>query len=425
MTNRWMFLLRGLRERLWVRPFILCVLSVMGVMLAHLANGSALVEYVPDISRDSIESLLKIIAASMLVIATFAVASMVSAYASASSSATPRALALVIADSTSQNALSSFIGGFIFSVVGLIATMNGFYDEAGRFVMFVFTVLTFVVVIVMFVRWVDSIARLGRLGNTIDRVETATRDAITRRQKDPWLGGRGDEQDIASGIPVAGADIGYVAHIDMLALQDAAEQSDVRIVVACLPGAYTTPDRPVAHVLPGTIKDGNDALMEAIARAFTIRSERAFAQDPRFGIVVLSEIASRALSPAVNDPGTAIDVTGRLVRLLVHWTRSGREAADRSPRFDRVFVPLLSLSDLLDDAFTGIARDGAACVEVAVRLMRALETLTSLGDDAIRAEAVSQAKLALTRSEAAMSIAHDLARVRHSARFATHSVADV
>ena len=35
--------------------------------------------------------------------------------------------------------------------------------------------------------------------------------------------------------------------------------------------------------------------------------------------VVLAEIASRALSPAVNDPGTAIDVLGRLVRVLSRW----------------------------------------------------------------------------------------------------------
>ena len=56
---------------------------------------------------------------------------------------------------------------------------------------------------------------------------------------------------------------------------------------------------------------------KAVAEAFTIGAERTFDQDPRFGLCVLAEIASRALSPAVNDPGTAIDVIGRAVRLLV------------------------------------------------------------------------------------------------------------
>ena len=42
---------------------------------------------------------------------------------------------------------------------------------------------------------------------------------------------------------------------------------------------------------------------EAIAATFVIGGSRVFDQDPRFGLLVLSEIASRALSPAVNDPG--------------------------------------------------------------------------------------------------------------------------
>lgn len=56
--------------------------------------------------------------------------------------------------------------------------------------------------------------------------------------------------------------------------------------------------------------------MSQIARAFLIGDERTFDDDPRFGLVVLSEIASRALSPAVNDPGTAIDIIGTFVRLF-------------------------------------------------------------------------------------------------------------
>jgi uncharacterized membrane protein len=43
--------------------------------------------------------------------------------------------------------------------------------------------------------------------------------------------------------------------------------------------------------------------------------------------------------------------------------------------FDRVAVPELSVADMFDDAFTGIARDGAGAVEVVVRLLKALESL--------------------------------------------------
>lgn len=74
-----------------------------------------------------------------------------------------------VADDTSQNALSTFIGVFIFSVMALIALKNDFYDKAGVFALFVFTVFVFAMVILAFIRWVGNIARLGRLGNTIGR----------------------------------------------------------------------------------------------------------------------------------------------------------------------------------------------------------------------------------------------------------------
>jgi uncharacterized membrane protein len=46
---------------------------------------------------------------------------------------------------------------------------------------------------------------------------------------------------------------------------------------------------------------------------------RYFDEDPRFGLITLSEIASRALSPAVNDPGTAIQIISSYVRLFSLW----------------------------------------------------------------------------------------------------------
>ena len=61
--------------------------------------------------------------------------------------------------------------------------------------------------------------------------------------------------------------------------------------------------------------------------AFTIGDERSFEQDPRFGLVVMTEIASRALSAATNDSGTALDVVGRTIRLLTLWTK--RQQSER------------------------------------------------------------------------------------------------
>ena len=417
MGDRLRFFLNRISERLWVKPLALCLLSIAAAFLAKTSDNTDIGQFVPEITPGSIETLLTIISASMLVIATFAVASMVSAYASASSTATPRSFPLVISDDVSQNALSTFIGAFIFSIVALIALQNGFYDKAGRFGLFALTLVVFAMVILTFVHWVDRIARLGRLGGTIDKVEAAAAAALQQRRCAPTLGGvpAGLRQDGDQAI--FGEAIGYVQRVDVTALQAYAETSRVRITVAALPGTFVAPGRVLAYVTAdaGVLSDIDT---RQIVQAFLIGDDRIFDEDPRFGLIVLSEIASRALSPAVNDPGTAIDIIGTLVRLFAGWSEPLKESDIRPCECDRVEVPEISLRDMFDDAFTAIARDGAGTIEVAGRLQKAFESLASVENVTMRSVARYHAGLALARAEKALELPEDLDVVRKLAKFA-------
>lgn len=410
---------KHLSERLWIKPLIVCALSIAAVFLANFMDTTALGRSLPDVTKESTETLLKIMASSMLVMATFAVASMVAAYASASRSATPRSFPLIIADDLSQNALSAFIGAFIYSVVALVALMNGPYGGPGkRFVLFSLTMLVLVAIIITFIRWVDNIARLGRVEHSINKVEATAAKAIQMRQSAPRLEGVAAFNPPDGSRAVFGKNIGYVQRVDPKKLQACAVKSQLNIVVAALPGTFCTPSRPVAwvsHEASGSVSD-KDA--EAIAATFEIGGSRVFDQDPRFGLVVLSEVASRALSPAVNDPGTAIVITGTFVRLFLLWNECGK--ADKASRvqFDRVAVPKLSVSDMFDDAFTAIARDGASMVEVVVRLLKALESLAAIDNHPLRDNALRHARLALIRAEISLKAPDDLRTVREAARFA-------
>lgn len=416
MNDRIRFILRRIGERLWVKPLLMCLLSIAAVFLAKLADDTGLARFVPSISPESIETLLSIIASSMLVIATFAVGSMVSAYASASTTATPRSFALIVADDVSQNALSTFIGVFIFSIIGLIALKNGFYDKAGRFALFVLTLLAFAMVIITFVRWVDRIARLGRLGETVHKVEAATASALRLRRRTPTLRGVPAESSNWGGEPLHGDSIGYVQRVDVPALQACAEAHGLRITIAALPGTFATPERVLAQVVSEEEKL-SEAGRQQITKAFVIGESRTFDEDPRFGLIVLSEIASRAMSPAVNDPGTAIDILGRFVRLFALWCGPPEKDEVQAPECNRVAVPALAIQDMFDDAFGAIARDGAGAVEVAIRLQKALRSLAACGDAVMREVVVHHSRLALARAERALVIPQDVEAVRDLARF--------
>ena len=412
MRENLLFHWNRIREKLWVKRLLVSLMSVAFAFLATLAYQTNASVWVPDVSIESIESMLNLVTSSMLVIAMFAVGAMVTAYASASNSATPRAFSVVLADDTSQNALSVFIGVFIYGAVSLVALQNDLYEHAGRFALFVVSVLVFALVILTFIRWMDSIARLGRMGNTIDKVEVAVAASFVSRLKQPYLGGKpGSNSTTLQGVPLVLSKVGYLQRVDMPSLQACAEKFDIEIEMVVLPGKFCTPANPVAFI-QGSPQQQIDCLAE-LAAAFYLADQRTYDQDPRFGLIVLCEIACRALSPAVNDPGTAIDVIGTATRLFHQWA-SGDNNPDDTVVYDRISVPSIREVDMFDDAFNGLARDAAGTVEVSIRLQKAFVAMAGFGNPAIRSACLEHSRRALARNELTMTLPEDIEAVRRA-----------
>ncbi|MBT8139689.1 MAG: DUF2254 domain-containing protein [Gammaproteobacteria bacterium] len=416
MWNRFIFFLNRVGERLWVRPLIACILSVAAAFVAKGADSLSAFKYIPAINSESIETLLSITASSMLVIATLAVASMVSAYASASSGATPRSFTVLVSDNISQNALSTFLGTFIFTFVALIALKNGFYGKNGLLALASMTAVILALVIITFLRWVDWIARLGRIGTTIKQVEAVGMDTFLKRRRCPRLGGALTESASGPGQAVYADTIGYVQHINVETLQSLAEEHMLQISICAIPGVFATTDRPIAQVWPD---DSSKSLPElsCVAEAYEIGSDRTYDDDPRFALIALSEIASKALSPAVNDPGTAIGIFGSFIRLFSAWSKPLQEDEKVEVQFDRVHVPALCAEDMLDDAFSATARDGASIVEVQIRLQKALKSIAAMPDRELTEAAKEQSRLAVKRAKMAINFEEDLALVTAAAEW--------
>jgi uncharacterized membrane protein len=196
-----------------------------------------------------------------------------------------------------------------------------------------------------------------------------------------------------------------VQHIDMARLSAAANRLGGRFWLAVRPGAFLEPG-VVVLVAEGPVPDADSE--QEIAAAFTCGRSRTFEQDPRFGPIVLSEIASRALSPAVNDPGTAIDVLGRLVRVLSAW----RADTEGDVSYPDILVPRIDPSEFLNDAFRPIARDGAGLIEVQIRLQKSLRALAWADLVSFGAAAGALSAEALGRAEQAGLSAAEMARLR-------------
>lgn len=414
---RWQWLIAQLTRRLWVRATLIGGLGILAAILAAFAEPYIPWELPGKIGVDSVQSLLTIIASSMLTVTAFSLTTMVSAYSSATANVTPRATRLLMEDRSTQTVLSTFIGSFLFGIVGLVVLKTGAYGDRGRVVLFIVTIGVIALVVVALLRWIDELTRLGRVGETTDRVEDAARQAIERRLAEPCLGGtplKDSDEDIPEGaVAVATGAVGYVQNIDISALSELCDSLDVDLFVTVLPGSFVYSDTALAWISGPGGAPSEDAHTD-IRAAFAIHHERTFDQDPRFGLAVMSEIACRALSSGVNDPGTAIDVIGRLTRLLTLWASPAESDPEADPKCPRLHIPPLQTSDLFEDAFESIARDGAGLIEVQLRVQKALIALARSGDHDFRAAALRQSHVALERAEKALNLSADLERLRRT-----------
>lgn len=413
MTSRWVWLLSKLVRKIWFRASLFSILAIITALVAIVASP-----FIPDdlptkIGADAVDNILGIIASSMLTVTTFSLSTMVSAYSAATSNVTPRATTLVMEDSTTQNVLATFIGSFLFSLVGIIALSTGAYGDRGRVVLFVVTVAVIVLIVVTLLHWIDHLSRLGRVTETTERVEKVTVEAMRSRRKQPYLGGSrlsAAETIPATARPVFVDRIGYVQHLDTGALSGIATDAKAQIYIHMIPGQFVDPSTPVAWIEGAD--DGEETT--AISRCFTVGDTRSYDQDPRFGAAVLSEIASRALSAATNDPGTAIDVLTRTVRVLAVWNETTGEDEHEVP-YPNVYVPAISLDELFDDLFTPIARDGAGVVEVGLRLQKVLRILATFEHDRYRENAIRHSREALERAKHGLTLPADFERVKAAA----------
>ncbi|MGV8964424.1 MAG: DUF2254 domain-containing protein [Candidatus Saccharimonadaceae bacterium] len=400
------FYLKRIFEKLWFKPLIFCLLSIAGALVAHLADNTSLTDIVTDIQRDSIEDLLSTLANSMLVIAIFAVGAMLSAFAAATSTATPRSFKLVVADDVSQNALSIYIGAFIFSIVASVAFKNGYYGKAGYFVLFILTLAVFLLVIFTFLRWVERISKLGRLGYTIQKIEDVTFKTFQQQIDNPRMGGMPIIVRELKGIPIYSDEIGYIQHVNMSRLQELAESLEVIIILNCLPGTFISPDKAIAFVV-----SGNNYIPQQDKKrylnAFIIDNTRSYDADPRFGLIALSEIASRALSPGINDPGTAIAIINSYVKLFYLWF-SKREVNPQAMKYNRIEVPEIETTDIFEDAFRPISRDAASNIEVMLRIQKAFVSIYSFIPDQEKYIVIKNARDAYDRAEMALVHKRDL-----------------
>ncbi|MGE0764874.1 MAG: DUF2254 domain-containing protein [Hyphomicrobiaceae bacterium] len=395
---RWTF-----GRELWIRPALASLFSILMAVFSYWVGSSYEGKVNLAIDESSLTNLFGIFASSMLTVATFTVTAIMAAASSAATSTTPRASGLILSDNKAQLVLSAFIAAFIYSICGIISLKAFAYGQAGRFLLFVGLIVIVSFVLVSFVNWVDHAMKLGRQVTVIDKLTEATLDMITPENVGTW-GARVGYSELPEGaLPICGPRVGYLHAIDVEGLSDWAEENGLVVHLLVRPGDSIDTATPFAAIEPAPAILGEHLArhLERIASCLEIDASRDYMIDVRFGFVTLAETADRALSPGINDPGTAIAILGRQLEVMTRWAEV-RKQVDALPKFERVYMPALTAEEVMRDCFTAISRDGAGAVEVGIRLQKTLAAIARLGEADMTIAAGELSRCALVLAENAL-----------------------
>lgn len=397
-------------RKLWVRVVLMGLLALLALAISQLIEM-----YIPDdLSRSldgaAADRLLQLIANAMLAVTIFSITVMVSVYQSSSTQWTPRVHRLIMQDRTTQNTLAVFIGAYVYALLAIILRELDIYDDDHAFVLFWMTVAVLAVIVIYLIRWVLHLQGFGQLTNTTRQVEAVTRARFKERLETPCLGAQPLTGSIPKGAKLLTAwESGYVQHIYPEALNALAQDHDVRIYMARSIGSFVFLNAPLLYVEGGDEMKEWDSFARDLRETVILADLRSYDQDPRFGLLVLGEIGSKALSPGINDPGTAIDVITRIGRVLSDYKDETDGTSEDS--LTHVFVAPLDPADLLRDGFGTLARDGVELLEVQQRLQRTLANLMQHPDTKLCTAARDFARECLDRALDEMHFAPDRDRL--------------
>lgn len=388
---------QDLRTSLWFWPAVaavvgFCVAAVLGNI--HPAQGSWVARWAWPGDRESATAFLQVIAGSVITVTSLTFTLVVVALQLASQQFSPRLLREFARDLATQAVLGILVSTFVVCVT-VLRSIDGNQPlpTLALTLAFVMALMS----IMALLGFLGHIARLVRVDTMMAAVHRETREAMEREY--PPYGDERHQPDLPMGpdeaqLVVCANKSGFVQHVDVERLVQAADDADGVVDIGIRPGDHVVIGTPLADV--AAPEHARDALAQAVHDCVQLGYERTLKQDVALGLRQLTDIAVKALSPGINDPTTAGHAIGHVADLLVRLLgcRLGPVMHCGAGGSPRVRSPDRDVRYYLDLVIAPIRRYGAREPTVMVALLRMLRDVgVDARDDKQREEIARQAGL--------------------------------
>jgi uncharacterized membrane protein len=359
------------RNSIWVYPVITLGLGVVTANI--LVRLEAQLGWAGTSDPDSVRAVLGTLAGSMFTFIVFVCSSLLLVVQLASAQLTPRMIGLLFGDRVTKLTLSMFVFTFAFATSVLIRVTTSAPPLTGNIAAW-----SAAACIGLFIFLVDHIGKLLRPSGALRSVASQGHQVIDlvyprRIRTSPstsketiTLIGKNPTRTVTS------LRSGVVLAFDVKGIVTLATRYACVIELVPQVGSYVAPGDPLFRIY-----DSANLPANLLHNSIAIGAERTMEQDPAFVFRVIVDIASKGLSPAINDPTTAVLAIDQLHHLLRHV--GSRHLDDEKVKDATGCIRLAyrtpDWEDFVALAVTEIRHFGGSSIQVTRRLRAMLDNL--------------------------------------------------
>jgi uncharacterized membrane protein len=360
------------RNSIFLLPLLGMAAAIGAVRVLH--GVESVMGWQSNLQPDTARAVLSTLASAMFTLIVFVSSALLVAVQLASSQLTPRIIAFVFKDPITKVALTLFVFTFTFALAALVRITAAVPALTAYLAAY-----SCLASLGVFLYLIDHVGKALRPSGALWAVASLGRKVIAnvypRRLDEPQPTAPGPADDFfgkPSGKVLSPRD-GVVLAFDIPGIVILAQRADCIVELVPQVGDFVAIGDPLFRILQG----GATLPAEALRQSVAVGQERTLEQDPAFAFRILVDVASKGLSPAINDPTTAVlalDQIHHLLRNVGSRRLDDGRVCDAAGRL-RLVYRTPDWEDYAQLAVTEIRQFGGASIQVARRLRAMLENL--------------------------------------------------
>jgi uncharacterized membrane protein len=360
------------RSSIWILPTLSIVVALGTIRFLHAIEVD--MGWKSELEPSTALTLLGTLASSMFTFIVFVCSALLISVQLASAQLSPRFIGIVLKSPATKLSLTVFVFTFTFTLA-VLAHIKGAVPLLTANV----AAYSCLACLCFFIFLVDNVCKALRPSGALALVARLGHEVINNVYPQRLSGSPGATREpakVLDGKPrcsIPNPREGVVLAFDIEGLVTLAQRADCVIEMVPQVGDFVAAGQPLFRIYGAGAMPPAEALHQSVA----VGPERTLQQDPAFALRIMVDIASKGLSPAINDPTTAVLAIDQIQYLLRHL---GNRRLDEGLRRDargsvRLVYRTPDWENFVHLAVTEVRQFGGTSIQIARRLRAMLENL--------------------------------------------------